>query len=109
MIRMLLVGYCFGIRSERRLCEEVHLNLAYRWFCRLGPDFTIAVLRGHARGRTKQLLVGSGDSEELIGLAYHGSGHLMQADRRADIDCRSDSAYPNPGDGSLNNHSQGAG
>ena len=36
MIRMLLVGYCFGIRSERRLCEEVPLNLAYRWFCRLG-------------------------------------------------------------------------
>jgi len=35
MIRMLLVGYCSGIRSERRLCEEVHLNLAYRWFCRL--------------------------------------------------------------------------
>ena len=32
---MLIVGYCFGIRSERRLCEEVHLNLAYRWFCRL--------------------------------------------------------------------------
>src|SRR5690348_14146214 len=38
MIRMLLVGYCFGIRSERRLCDEVHLNLAYRWFCRLGLD-----------------------------------------------------------------------
>ena len=35
LIRMLLVGYCFGIRSERRLCEEVHLNLSYRWFCRL--------------------------------------------------------------------------
>jgi transposase len=35
MIRILLVGYCMGIRSERRLCEEVHLNLAYRWFCRL--------------------------------------------------------------------------
>ena len=35
LIRMLLVGYCSGIRSERRLCEEVHLNLAYRWFCRL--------------------------------------------------------------------------
>ena len=29
LIRMLLIGYCFGIRSERRLCEEVHLNLAY--------------------------------------------------------------------------------
>lgn len=36
MIRMLLVGYLFGIRSERQLCQEVHLNLAYRWFCRLG-------------------------------------------------------------------------
>ena len=35
---MLIVGYCFGIRSERRLCEEVHLNLAYRWFCRLGLE-----------------------------------------------------------------------
>ena len=38
MIRMLIVGYCYGIRSERRLCEEVHLNLAYRWFCRLGLE-----------------------------------------------------------------------
>jgi transposase len=38
MIRMLIVGYCFAIRSERRLCEAVHLNLAYRWFCRLGLD-----------------------------------------------------------------------
>jgi transposase len=38
MIRMLIAGYCVGIRSERRLCEEVHLNLAYRWFCRLGLD-----------------------------------------------------------------------
>src|SRR5574338_625925 len=38
MIRMLIIGYCYGIRSERRLCEEVHLNLAYRWFCRLGLE-----------------------------------------------------------------------
>ena len=38
MIRMLIVGHCFGIRSERRLCEEVRLNLAYRWFCRLDLD-----------------------------------------------------------------------
>src|ERR1700736_5759380 len=35
LIRMLVVGYCFGIRSERKLCEEVKLHLAYRWFCRL--------------------------------------------------------------------------
>src|SRR5215813_12252457 len=38
MIRMLLVGYCYGIRSERRLCEEVALHLAYRWFCKLDLD-----------------------------------------------------------------------
>ncbi len=34
MIRMLLVGYCYGIRHERRLCQEVALHLAYRWFCK---------------------------------------------------------------------------
>ena len=38
MIRMLLIGYLYGIRSETRLCEEVHLNIAYRWFCRLGLE-----------------------------------------------------------------------
>ena len=53
---MLLVGYCFGIRSERRLCEEVHLNLAYRWFCRLGledpvPDHSSFSKNRHGRFR----------------------------------------------------------
>lgn len=38
LIRMHLVGYCFGIRSERKLCEEVKLHLAYRWFCKLDLD-----------------------------------------------------------------------
>ena len=38
MIRMLIVGYCYGIRYERRLCEEVRLHLAYRWFCKLDLD-----------------------------------------------------------------------
>jgi hypothetical protein len=38
MMRMLIVGYCHAIRSERRLCDEVSLNLTYRWFCRLGLD-----------------------------------------------------------------------
>jgi transposase len=56
MMRMLLVGYCFGIRSERRLCEEVHLNLAYRWFCRLGledavPDHSTFSKNRHGRFR----------------------------------------------------------
>src|ERR1700692_4328191 len=38
MIRMLIVGYCYGLRSERRLTQEVELHLAYRWFCRLDLD-----------------------------------------------------------------------
>ena len=45
MIRTLIIGYCFGIRSERRLCEEVHLNLAYRGFCRLAGYRIIPVSR----------------------------------------------------------------
>ena len=61
MIRMLIVGYRFGIRSERRLCEEVHLNLAYRWFCRLGlkgdvPDHSTFSKNRHGRFRQSDLL-----------------------------------------------------
>jgi transposase len=41
LIRMLIVGYCYGIRSERKLCEEVRLHLVYRWFCRLDLDDAI--------------------------------------------------------------------
>jgi transposase len=61
LIRMLIVGYCFGIRSERRLCEEVHLNLAYRWFCRLGlegqvPDHSTFSKNRHGRFRDSDLM-----------------------------------------------------
>lgn len=61
MVRMLIVGYCLGIRSERRLCEEVHLNLAYRWFCRLGledavPDHSIFSKNRHGRFRDSEAL-----------------------------------------------------
>jgi transposase len=61
MIRMLIVGYCFGIRSERRLCDEVHLNLAYRWFCRLGlegdvPDHSTFSKNRHGRFGDSDLL-----------------------------------------------------
>jgi transposase len=56
MIRMLIIGYCYGIRSERRLCEEVHLNLAYRWFCHLSlhdkvPDHSTFSKNRHGRFR----------------------------------------------------------
>jgi hypothetical protein len=58
---MLIVGYGFGIRSERRLCEEVHLNLAYRWCCRLGldadvPDHSTFSKNRHGRFRESDLL-----------------------------------------------------
>jgi transposase len=61
LIRMLLVGYCYGIRSERRLCEEVHLNLGYRWFCRLGldgdvPDHSTFSKNRHGRFRDSDLM-----------------------------------------------------
>jgi transposase len=59
MVRMLIVGYSFGIRSERRLCEEVHLNLGYRWFCRLGledavPDHSTFSKNRHGRFRESE-------------------------------------------------------
>jgi len=61
MIRMLIVGYCYSIRSERRLCSEVELNLAYRWFCRLGledlvPDHSTFSVNRHGRFRESDIL-----------------------------------------------------
>ena len=61
MIRMLLVGYCYSIRSERRLCQEVKLNMAYRWFCRLGledkvPDHSTFSVNRHGRFRDSDIL-----------------------------------------------------
>ena len=58
---MLIVGYCLGIRSERRLCDAVHLNLAYRWFCQLGlegqvPDHSTFSKNRHGRFRDSDLL-----------------------------------------------------
>lgn len=61
LIRMLIVGYCFAIRSERRLCEVVHLNLAFRWFCGLGldgkvPDHSTFPLNRNGRFRDSSIL-----------------------------------------------------
>src|SRR4030081_1134786 len=79
LIRMLIVGYCLGIRSERRLCEEVHLNLAYRWFCRLGldgavPDHSTFSKNRHGRFRDSdafrhvfETVVGRCIEEGLVG------------------------------------------
>src|SRR5215470_8323608 len=60
MIRMLIIGYCFGIRFERKLCEEVELHLAYRWFCRLdldakAPDHSTFSVNRHGRFRDSDI------------------------------------------------------
>jgi transposase len=60
MIRMLIVGYCYGIRCERRLCQEVELHLAYRWFCRLDledrvPDHSTFSVNRHGRFRESDI------------------------------------------------------
>ncbi len=93
MIRMLLVGYCYGIRSERRLCEEVDFNLAYRWFCRLGledeiPNHSTFSKNRHGRYRDSDIfrfvfetVVQRCIEEHLVkaeGFAVDGS--ILQAD-----------------------------
>jgi transposase len=60
MIRMLLVGYVFAIRSERALCREVQVNLAYRWFCGLSiedklPDHSAFSRARHERFRDSDI------------------------------------------------------
>ncbi len=85
MIRMLLVGYLYGIRSETRLCQEVHLNLVYRWFCRLSLEGAVPerstfsknrhgrVADGNIMRRVFDLVVGVCADNGLIG----GTGALV--------------------------------
>jgi transposase len=73
MVRMLVIGYFYGIRSERRLCEETHLNLAYRWFCRLGlegavPDHSTFSKNRH--GRFRGLRAGVTAGVRVTGTVY---------------------------------------
>ena len=92
---MLLVGCCYSIRSERRLCDEVHLNLAYRWFCRLGldgdvPDHSTFSKNRHGRFRDSDLLrqlfetvVARCRTEGLVGSeATAGDASMVVADAR---------------------------
>ena len=82
LIRMLLVGYCFGIRSERRLCEEVHLNLAYRWFCWLGmdgdvPDHSTFSKNRHGRFRESDLLRQLFETRGFLEGSHNEPGHFV--------------------------------
>ena len=54
MIRMLIVGYVFAIRSERALCREVQVNLAYRWFCGLSIEDKIPDHSAFSRARSER-------------------------------------------------------
>jgi transposase len=87
MVRMLIIGYVFAIRSERQLCSEVQVNLAYRWFCWLGiedgiPDHSAFSRVRHDRFRDADVLrrvfeavVGTCLSEGLVG----GEGFSVDA------------------------------
>jgi len=107
MIRMLLVGYCCGIRSERRLCEEVHLNLAYRWFCRLGltdavPDHSTFSKNRHGRFRDADLLRTLFESvvrrcmaEGIVGgEGFAVDGSIIRADAHRQRGVESDAELP---------------
>jgi len=54
MIRMLIIGYVFAIRSERQICREVQVNLAYRWFCDLGLEEAIPDHSAFSRARNER-------------------------------------------------------
>ena len=54
MIRMLIIGYVFAIRSERQICREVQVNLAYRWFCELGLEDAVPGHSAFSRARNER-------------------------------------------------------
>lgn len=54
MIQMLIIGYVFAIRSERQICREVQVNLAYRWFCDLGLEDAIPDHSAFSRARNER-------------------------------------------------------
>jgi transposase len=67
MIRMLIVGYVFAIRSERLICREVQVNLAYRWFCKLGIEDAVTEHSAFSRARNERF------RERLSALCSNGS------------------------------------
>src|SRR5260370_18710223 len=71
MIRMLIVGYVFAIRSERMLCREVNVNLAYRWFCGLSIEDKIPDHSAFSRARNERFR----DSE----MFRHVFEHVVEA------------------------------
>jgi transposase len=105
MIRMLIVGYVFAIRSERRICAEVQVNLAYRWFCRLGiedkiPDHSVFSRARHERFRDSDAL--RRVFEQVVGLCIAAGlvgGEAFSIDAsliKADVDKKKRSGGDQP-------------
>ena len=71
MIRMLIVGYVFAIRSERALCREVQLNLAYRWFCGLGIEDKMPDHSAFSRARNERF-----SDSDIFRRVFHPAGRI---------------------------------
>ena len=110
MIRMLIVGYVFAIRSERRLCSELQVNLAYRWFCKLGiedgiPDHSVFSRARHERFRQSDALrrVFEGVVAKCIAAGLIGGegfsidASLIRADAGKKSGCQAISQFPGRG------------
>ena len=93
MIRMLIIGYVFGLRSERLLCREVQVNFAYRWFCKLGIEHKIPDHSAFSRARNERFrdsdifrrvferVVGACIAADLVGgEGFAVDASLIQAD-----------------------------
>ena len=91
MIRMLIVGYVFAIRSERLICREVQVNLAYRWFCKLGIEDAIPDHSAFSRARNERFREGRGLSSDFRagrrGVHCGRSGWWRRLCRRCEPDC----------------------
>ena len=97
MFKMLLIGYLYGIKSERRLVEEVQLNIAYRWFCGFELDDTIPNHSTFSKTRTRkwqqsdlfqkafyEIVKQCIDSGYINHGSKRGIGYLMEAT----VDCK---------------------
>jgi transposase len=73
MIRMLIIGYVFAIRSERQLCREVQVNLAYRWFCDLGLEDAIPDHSAFSRARNERFRESDIFRRILSGISDNGA------------------------------------
>ena len=76
MLRMLIIGYCYGLRSERKLTQEVELHLAYRWFCRLDLDDKVPHHSTFSQVGRLGALENAADIDALLPIHVHNIGSV---------------------------------